>query len=386
MSSASMSAAVRAVVSQQPAMRLSLSQQALIKHSALPRELSARGALPCAYASRLGSGVSAETGLLTAVIGGAVASVFGATPLAISGPAAALSFLCFDVVQRFGVDGLVVLTGACGLLQVLFGALRLGGLARFVPAPVIAGFTSGIGVMVVAQQVRPRPAIIKGLDENEARVDSGRSNSNSQLPKMLGISPAPSSRIVDVAPHVLQHLGEVNPHALGLALATVGLSVLLPRVPYLNRVPATLFAVAGLTALSALVLPLDVGVVGAIPASLPPARLPDLSALSAASLAELAGCGAVLFGVASCEALLACSAVDKLAKGRVLRHCPDQELVGQGLANAASAAFGGIPVSAVVVRSSLHVAAGAMTRRAPLLHALIVARPSPALAPALLRI
>eukprot|EP00741_Cyanophora_paradoxa_P021763 tig00000241_g21006.t1 len=325
-------------------------------------------AVPLSLAIALGSGVPAEVGLITAIIGGAAASIFGGTPLAISGPAAALSFVCYECVQKFGIEGLIILTGTCGILQVsgaapggrpgrrstppppprpppkapplltppaqiIFGMLRLGGLGRFVPMPVIAGFTTGIGTMVLTQQ----------------------------LPVALDLPKPPSSHIIDVLPHIVKFVSQTNPHAIFLALATVAVSLVLPKIPVINKFPASLFAVISLTLLN-VGLDLDVSIIGKIPDSLPPMRLPDFSRVTG-SPAELMGVTAVVFGVASVESLLSSSAVDKLAKGRVERHDPDQELIGQGVANASVALFGGMPVSSVIVRSSLNVNAGGMTRR-----------------------
>eukprot|EP00741_Cyanophora_paradoxa_P021789 tig00000241_g21032.t1 len=294
--------------------------------------------VPLSLAIAVGAGLPPEVGLLTAIVGAVVASLAGGTPLAVSGPAAAIVATCYSIYGHFGAAGVVLVTGACGALQALSGILSLGALARFVPVPVVAGFTGGIGVTVLVQQ----------------------------LPTALSLSKPPSSHSLDVLRHVAGAIGGANPASAALAAATVACILALPRVPFLGRLPATLTSVLALTAASA-ALALPVPSIGHIPSSLPAPRLPDFAFVSAANAAALASYTLVVFGVASVESLLSSSAVDRLSKARARRHDPDQELIGQGLANLMACAFGGMPVSSVIVRSSLNIQSGAMTRRSGVL-------------------
>eukprot|EP00741_Cyanophora_paradoxa_P019086 tig00021119_g18428.t1 len=281
----------------------------------------------------------AQAGLITACVSVPLSLAIGApaesprsaracrrrgTPLAVSGPAAAIVATCAACAAEFGPAGVALVAAACGLLQVLSGALSLGAAARRVPVPVVAGFTSGIGLTVLLQQ----------------------------LPAALSLPRPPGSHPPEVLAHLLANLPAADPASLALASATLALIFALPRL------------------------------------ELPPPRpgpprhlLPRPSDLPA-----LAGYALAIFGIASVESLLSSAAVDKLSRGRSRRHDPDQELIGQGLANAAAALFGGMPVSSVVVRSSLNIQSGAVTRRAGVLQSAALLAAVCALGPAMAEI
>lgn len=291
-------------------------------------------AIPLSLAIALASGVAPEVGLVTAIIAGIVCALFGGTPLAVSGPAAAMAVLIASAVQQHGVGGLLVIGLGVGLLQVLTGVLGLGRLIRFVPVPVVAGFTAGIGAIILI----------------------------GQLPRALGLPPPEQSHVLDVLTHVGRLLHEARPASLVLSGVTLAIVMGLPRV--LPRLPAPLIAVIVPTVLC-VVLGLDVQTIGALPRSLPAPRLP---ALPESGWGPLLSTTLAVYALASLETLLSSGAVDKLSRGP--RHDPDQELVGQGLGNLAVSLFGGIPVTGVIARSALNVQAGARTRRSAIVHSL----------------
>ena len=293
-------------------------------------------AIPLSLAIALASGVPPEVGLVTAIIAGVVCALFGGTPLAVSGPAAAMAVLIANSVQQHGMGGLLVIGAVVGVLQVLTGVLGLGRLIRFVPVPVVAGFTAGIGAIILI----------------------------GQLPRAFGLPPPDQSHVLDVLTHMRELLHQARPEALGLTGLTLAIALGLPRV--LPRLPAPLIAVILPTLLSVL-LGLKVETLGELPRSLPAPKLP---ALPQAELLPLLGTALSVYLLASLETLLSSGAVDKLSKGP--RHDPDQELVGQGLGNMAVTLFGGIPVTGVIVRSALNVHAGARTRRASIFHSLVL--------------
>lgn len=289
-------------------------------------------AIPLSLAIALASGVDPAVGLITAIVGSIVCALFGGTPLAVTGPAAAMSVLIFSIVKSHGLGGLLVVGLACGILQVVFGVLGWGKIVRFVPTPVVAGFTAGIGAVILM----------------------------GQLPRALGV-PVPQDSV-----HLLQHLGahiaHISPASVFLTALTMAVIFVLPK--FLPKAPATLIAVALATGV-AVISGMSVETIGQIPDTLPMPKLPELPTegwgpllLSALSV----------FALASLETLLSSTAVDKIARGQ--RHDPNQELIGQGMGNVASSLFGGIPVTGVIARSALNVQSGAKTRRAAIFHAI----------------
>lgn len=292
-------------------------------------------AVPLSLAIALASGVPPAIGLVTAVVAGVVCALFGGTPLSVSGPAAAMAVLVATIVQTHGLAGLLVTGLLCGLLQIATGVLGLGKLIRLVPVSVVEGFTAGIGAIILV----------------------------GQLPRVLGLPPAEQSRVLDVLVHIGEMLHQARPVSVALALGTVALVFGLPRIH--RRIPAPLIAVIAPTAIVA-VLGIPTETIGSIPRSFPLPRLPGMP--EGAAWGSILGAALVVYALASLESLLSSSAVDKLARSR--RHDPNQEMIGQGLGNIASALVGGIPVTGVIARAALNVQAGARTRRAAILHAL----------------
>jgi carbonic anhydrase len=307
-------------------------------------------AIPLSLAIALASGVAPEVGLVTAIVAGIVCALSGGTPLAVSGPAAAMAVLIANSVQEHGLGGLLVIGLVVGALQVLTGVLGLGRLIRFIPVPVVAGFTAGIGAIILI----------------------------GQLPRAFGLPPPEQSHVVDVLTHLGQLWREARPATLALTLTTLLVVLTLPKVA--PKLPATLVGVIVPTVLTA-AFSLPVDTIGELPRSLP---MPKMPALPEGGLLPLVGTALIVYALASLETLLSSGAVDKLVKG--MRHDPDQELIGQGLGNAAVSLFGGIPVTGVIARSALNVQAGGRTRRAAIVHSLVLLASVYLLAPVMGRI
>jgi carbonic anhydrase len=295
-------------------------------------------ALPLSLAIALASGVEPEIGLVTAIIGGIVCALMGGAPLAVSGPTPVMAVLVATIIQQFGFPGLIFIVFACGLLQLLTGILGLGNLIRFIPVPVVMGFTAGIGAIILI----------------------------GQFPRVLGLPAPPESHIFSVVVHIKSLISQTNPAALLLALSTLIITMVMPKV--WPKLPAPLFAVA-IPSLVAHLLKVPVDIVGHIPAALPSPKLPSFPTESIAGV-ELISSAFMIYALASLETLLSARVVDQLAKTKP--HDPNQELIGQGLGNVASALFGGIPIAAVIVRSALNIQAGAKTRRSAIFHALVL--------------
>lgn len=295
-------------------------------------------AIPLSLAIALASGVSPGTGLITAIVAGIVCALFGGTSLAVSGPAAAMAILIADNAERFGVEAVAYMCLIAGLMQLLSGIFGLGKLARYVPIPVIAGFTAGIGMIILI----------------------------GQLPRAFGLTPPPESHVFAVFNHLKEYFHEINGTCLFLVVTTITIIRGLPKL--LPKVPAILPAVVVSTLIVYFFDLTNVPLIGDIPRSLPAPHLPTLGALT---INELIFNSFTIYILASLETLLSASALDKLsATGK--KHHSNQELIGQGLGNMAVSLFGGIPVTSVIARSTINLRAGAKTRRASIIHAIII--------------
>lgn len=293
-------------------------------------------AIPLSLAIALASGVSPGTGLITAIIAGIVCALFGGSTLSVSGPAAAMSVLVADTVEKFGIRSLVVICLVAGLMQLFSGVVGLGRLARFVPMPVIYGFTAGIGVIILI----------------------------GQLPRAFGLMPPAESHIIDIFRHIKEYFHEINGACLLLVVLTIMMIRVLPKIfPQVSPIlPAVVIATC-----IAYFANMSVPLIGLIPSSLPMPKLPQMTDMS---MNELILTSFTIFLLASLETLLSCSAIDKLTGEK--KHNSNQELIGQGLGNISVAMFGGMPVTGVIARSATNVQAGARTRRASIIHSLII--------------
>ncbi len=294
-------------------------------------------AIPLSLAIALASGVSPAVGLVTAIIGGIVCALFGGTPLAVSGPAAAMSIIIANSVEKFGVKGLVFICLMIGIMQLISGILRLGRLSRFVPLPVVAAFTAGIGVIIII----------------------------GQLPRVFGLPQPDQSHLISVISHLTQYFSQIKPNAFILVVITIAIIRLLPKI--FPKIPSALVAVVIVTGLTQFFSLGHVPMIGEIPRTLP---TPHIPLMSAASVNELLFSSITIYILACLETLLSSSAIDKLVKTE--KHNPDQELIGQGLGNIVTSLFGGIPLTGVIARSAVNVQSGAKTRRASIVHSIVI--------------
>jgi carbonic anhydrase len=292
-------------------------------------------AIPLSLAVAMASGVPAEVGLISAIIGSIVAAFFGGTTLAITGPAIAMTVLISQCVQKYGLSSLIVMGLICGVLQIVFGVLRFGRFTKLIPSPVVSAFIAAIGFIIFF----------------------------GQLPKAFELSSPEQQNIYYVFHHLGIYADHLNSAVFMIALLTIILVALLPR--FLPMAVSYLLALIIPTGI-VYVFHLQVPQVGAIPHSLFAPALPDFSHIS--DWQSLFMSSLAVFAIASLETLLSSNAVDKITKDKP--HKANQELIGQGFANIAVAIFGGIPVTGVIARSSVNISAGAKTRRAGIFHAL----------------
>jgi sulfate permease, SulP family len=294
-------------------------------------------ALPLALAFGVASGLGPAAGLYGAIALGIIAALLGGTPVQISGPTGPMTLVVTGLVAAHtlpsgAVDlrwlvGVIVLAG---LVQVAFGLTRLGGYIRYVPYPVISGFMTGIGVIIIVQQIFP----------------------------LLGVAP-PASDPLSIVRQMDLIGGSVRWSAVGLSAATVAMVYLFPRLT--RVVPASLVALVTLTAVS-VAMKLDLPVIGEIPSGLPKLVLPafDLRAMPAMLIPafEIALLGAI-------DSLLTSLVADNLTRSR---HDSNRELVGQGVGNMVAGLIGGLPGAGATMRTVVNVNAGGRTRLSGVVH------------------
>ena len=297
-------------------------------------------ALPLSMAIAIASGVTPERGLYTAAIGGFLISALGGSRFQIGGPAAAFTVLVAGCVARQGLDGLLLATLMAGVFLILIGALRLGSYIKFIPYPVTVGFISGIATILFVGQIGDLLGL--RMVNNPADI----------LPKLEAIGAV---------------LPTFTPSAVAVSITTVVLIVGLRR--YAPRLPGILIAVVlGALAVALFKLPVEtVGTrFGGIPSTLPAPHLPEISWAKMVAVLPDAISFALLGAI---ESLLSAIVADGMT-GR--RHRSNMELVAQGIANIASAIFGGICATGTVARTATNVRSGARSPLAGMFHALFV--------------
>ncbi|MEU4397405.1 SulP family inorganic anion transporter [Micromonospora orduensis] len=295
-------------------------------------------ALPLALAFGVTSGLGAQAGLITAVIAGAVAAVFGGSNLQVSGPTGAMTVVLVPVVQQFGATGVLMVGAMAGLVLIALAVARVGRYVRYLPTPVLEGFTAGIAVVIALQQV----------------------------PAALGVTDAHGEKVWAVAADaVARFVVHPKPAALAVALAVAALMLLGAR--WRPGLPFSLLGVAAATVLAELA-PVDLVRIGALPQGLP---APSLGFLDLGALGVLLPSALAVAALAALESLLSATVADGMTVGE--RHDPDRELFGQGLANLAAPVFGGIPATAAIARTAVNVRAGAASKLAALTHAVALA-------------
>jgi SulP family sulfate permease len=295
-------------------------------------------ALPLSMAIAVASGVTPDRGLYTAIIGGFQVSVLGGSRYQIGGPAGAFIVLVAATVAKFGVDGLLVTVLLSGLMLTLIGLSRLGSLIRYIPHAVTVGFTCGIAVTILASQFKD----LGGLT-------------------LSGIEPGP---LLPKVAALWQALPTVSPAALAVGAGSAALIFLLGL--WRPNWPGMLFAVA-LASGAAALLPLPIETIGShfggIPRGLPAPHLPAITLSLVLDVLPAALSFTLLGGV---ESLLSAKVADGMT-GR--KHRSNMELVAQGIANVASACFGGISVTGTIARTATNIRAGARSPLSGIMHA-----------------
>ncbi|MGA9164275.1 MAG: SulP family inorganic anion transporter [Thiobacillus sp.] len=307
-------------------------------------------ALPLAMAFAIASGARPEQGIYTGIVAGLLAALFGSSRVSISGPTGAFIVILAGITAKYGIDGLQIATLMAGLILLAMGLVKLGGIIRFIPTPVITGFTTGIAVIIWVGQWKD----------------------------FFGLHPAASG------PHFHEKLAVLIEAMPGLHLPTTLLSlaalaivVIAPRLT--RRIPSPLIAMLAVTFAQAYFQFDGVATIGSafggIPSGLPELHLPQVSF---ARVLELLGPAFTIAMLGAIESLLCAVVADGMIGAR---HDPNQELVGQGIANIAAPIFGGFAATGAIARTATNVRNGGDSPLASIVHALTLLAVILALAP-----
>lgn len=297
-------------------------------------------ALPLSIALGISSGVTPEKGLITAIVAGLFISLFGGSRVQIGGPTGAFVVIVYGIIEEYGLEGLIISTLMAGIILVLFGVLKLGNLIKYIPKSITLGFTLGISLTLLSTQVKD----LFGL--NIAKVPS------EFFPKWQAY---------------ISHFNEINYITLAIGILCIGILVYFPKIN--KTIPGSLVVLIVSTLIVA-GLNLNVETIGSafgtISSSIPRPQLPDISIGEIRTLIKPAFTIAFLAAIESLlSAVVADDMIDK-------KHNSNTELIGQGLANIASALFGGIPATGAIARTAANIKNGGRTPLAGIVHAIVL--------------
>lgn len=301
-------------------------------------------ALPLAIAFGIASGVSPEKGIITAIVAGFIISVFGGSKVQIGGPTGAFIIIIYGIIQQYGMQGLTIATLMAGVFLILFGLLRLGTIIKYIPYPIVVGFTSGIAVTIFTTQIKD----LFGLTVDKMPGD-----------------------FIEKWIVYIQNLGTADIWCAIVGILSVVIISITPR--FSKKIPGSLIAIIVMT-VAAMLLKNFAGVgsietIGdrfTINAQLPDAQLPGLTWDTIKSLVSPALTIAILGAI---ESLLSATVADGVIGDR---HNSNTELIGQGIANLATPLFGGIPATGAIARTMTNINNGGKTPVAGIVHAIVL--------------
>ncbi|MNK45377.1 C4-dicarboxylic acid transporter DauA [compost metagenome] len=296
-------------------------------------------ALPLAMAFAIASGVKPEQGIYTAIIGGLLVSLFGGSRLQIAGPTGAFIVILAGVTAKHGVDGLQIATMMAGAMLLLLGMARLGAIIKFIPDPVIVGFTAGIGVIIWVGQWKD----------------------------FFGLPRISGEHFHEKFWHLLQALPDLHMATTLLAVLSLFLVITASRIPGLKRVPGPLVAMAVATAIQSTFHFEGVATIGSafggIPQGLPALGLPEITL---SRVIDLIGPAFTIAMLGAIESLLSAMVADGMAG---TKHDSNQELIGQGVANLVTPLFGGFAATGAIARTATNIRNGGTSPLAGITHA-----------------
>lgn len=295
-------------------------------------------ALPLAIAFAIASGVSPEKGMFTAIIAGFIVAALGGSRVQIGGPTGAFIVVVYGIVQQFGISGLIIATFLAGILLIIMGLTRLGNMIKFIPYPLIVGFTTGIAVIIFSSQVKD----FLGLKMGSVPADF--------ISKWVAYG---------------HHLNLLNLYAAGIATFTLLMILWWPKVTH--KIPGSLIAIL-ITTLAVYFFKLPVETIGsrfgAISSSLPQPIVPHVTL---AVLQQMIRPAFTIAMLGSIESLLSAVVADGMTGGN---HRSNTELIAQGIANICSSIFGGIPATGAIARTATNIKNGGRTPIAGIIHAI----------------
>lgn len=298
-------------------------------------------AIPLGMAFAIASGVGPEYGLYTVIVAGILISLFGGSKYQIGGPTGAFVPILFGIVSQYGIENLLIAGFMAGCMLVLFGIFKLGKLMKFIPRPVIIGFTAGIAVIIFSGQIANFLGL-KGVEKHESFFLNMR--------------------------EIVVHLGTAN--SLAILTAIVGLIVILAAQKYIPKIPGALLGLLVSTFIAVLFFQGQVETIGSaygeIPRQLPTFAFPELTIEKMIYLLPPAIVIALLGGV---ESVLSAMVADNM-KGS--KHDSNKELVGQGIANMAAPLFGGIPATGAIARTATNIKNGGVSPISGVVHGVVV--------------
>lgn len=301
-------------------------------------------ALPLAIAFGIASGVTPEKGIITAIVAGLVISLFGGSKVQIGGPTGAFIIIIYGIIQKYGFEGLTIATLMAGFFLVLFGLLRLGTIIKYIPYPIVVGFTSGIAVTIFTTQIKD----------------------------LFGLTlPSNPSDFIEKWGVYLQNFNTIDPWCALIGVASVVVIAVTPR--FSKKIPGSLIAIILMTTVALLLKNfagvLSIETIGdrfSISNELPAAQVPDMNWETIKSLVSPAITIAILGAI---ESLLSATVADGVIGDH---HDSNTELVAQGLANIASPLFGGIPATGAIARTMTNINNGGKTPVAGIIHAVVL--------------
>ena len=301
-------------------------------------------ALPLAIAFGIASGVSPEKGILTAIVAGFIVSAFGGSKVQIGGPTGAFIVIVYGIIHQYGIQGLTIATLMAGVFLILLGVLRLGTIIKYIPYPIVVGFTSGIAVTIFTTQIKDLFGMT--MDENPAEF----------LAKWGAY---------------FRNFGNIDLWSTLMGLISIGIIVLTPK--FSKKVPGSLIAIIVIT-IVALLLKNYAGVTSietigdrfSISSQLPEATVPELSW---ETLKGLVGPALTIAILGAIESLLSATVADGVIGDH---HNSNTELIGQGIANIVSPIFGGIPATGAIARTMTNINNGGRTPVAGIVHAVVL--------------
>ncbi|MFT4060250.1 MAG: SulP family inorganic anion transporter [Legionella sp.] len=297
-------------------------------------------ALPLAMAFAIASGVRPEQGIYTAIVAGLLVSILGGSRLQIAGPTGAFIVVLSGITAKYGVSGLQISTIIAGFILLFFGLARLGGIIKFIPMPVIIGFTAGIGVVIWVGQWH----------------------------YFFGLPSGGSGHFHEKLWHLLQSFPQLNINTTALGVFSLFLVIFSNKFPGLKRVPGPLVALLAVTILQSVFQFSGVATIGSlfggIPQGLPEFELPDLSV---DRVIELIGPAFTIAMLGAIESLLSAVVADGMAG---TKHNSNRELVGQGVANIFAPLFGGFAATGAIARTATNIRNGGNSPLAGIVHSL----------------